>query len=267
MEINDYVVMSISDKRKRLFSAIDSNLIDLNKHYIKSVDASKFENINNFFLDNPEIKETRCYKTGFIGHMMSEINILKYCIKNNINNMLILEDDAVLSKNFITDLSLLMNHLPSDYDYFMLFEDTQRPKCYQLSKIESRSFDPVYVDEERKNRDEVHNDWIIENNEFIVRVYQKLGSVGLVISLNGCKKILSLIEKHGFGTSRRNGTGFDEMIYYFAKFNQLNGYQPNPKLNMDKLVTIEPSLLGTDTESTIRHSSYVCLSDILNIYV
>lgn len=267
MKINNYVVMSITDKRKRLFSSIDNQLLDLTKHKVECVDASNYNNIKKFFINNPEIIETRCYKTGFIGHMMSEINILKYCINNNIDNMLILEDDAVLSPTFLQDLDMLTDHLPNNYDYFMLFEDEQRPKCYQLSKIESRSFDPVTVDEDRKIKDEIHKDWVIEGNQFIVKAYQKLGSVGLLISLSGCKKILKLIEKHGFGTSRRNGTGFDEMIYYFAKFDQLKGYQPNPKLDINKLITIEPSIIGTDTESTIRHSTYVCLSDILDTYV
>ncbi len=266
IKINDYTIIKLNNNRKRLFERTQDLLKDLKEHEIESVDASNFENIVNFFKKNPEIKETRCYKTGFIGHMMSEINILKYCIENNIENMLIVEDDAILSETFLSDLDIYLNHLPKDFDFFMLFEDMQRPKCYQLSKIESRSFDPVTISEERKIKDEVHEDWIIEGNDHIVKVYQKLGSVAYLISLQGCKKILEIIETHGFGTSRRNGTGYDEVIYYFAKFDALNGYQPNPKININKLITIEESIIGTDTESTIRHSSKVCISDILNSY-
>lgn len=266
MKITDYTIISLNSNRQRLFSQIKNKLSSLSLHQIESVDASNFDNIINFFNNNPEIKETRCYKTGFIGHMMSEINILKYCIANNIENMLILEDDAILSDTFLNDLEYLTSYLPEDFDYFMLFEDMARPQCYILSNIESRSFDPVHVSEERKQLDQIHKDWILNNNDHVLRAYQKLGSVGYLISLNGCKKILELIEKNGFGTSRRNGTGYDEMIYYFSKFNQLNGYQPNPKLDIPKLITIEPSIIGTDTESTIRHSSYICLSDILNSY-
>ena len=266
MKIENYTIISLSDKRQRIFNRTKNILKDLKEHKIESVDASNIDNINNFFYNNPEIQEVRCYRTGFIGHMMSQINILKYCIRHNIKNMLILEDDAVLSDTFVKDLNMLLTKLPEDFDYFMLFEDKARPKCYLLSKIESRSFDPVTVDQKRKDLDMIHSDWLIENNDLIVRVYQKLGSVGYLVSLQGCKKILDLIETNGFGTSRRNGTGYDELIYYFAKFDKLNGYQPNPKLDINKLITVEPSIIGTDTESTIRHSSYTCLSDILNIH-
>lgn len=264
MKIENYTIISLSDKRQRLFNRTKDILKDLQEHKIESVDASNFNNIIKFFNNNLEIKETRCYRTGFIGHMMSEINILKYCIKNNIENMLIVEDDAVLSDTFMDDLNMLVEKLPKDFDYFMLFEDKARPKCYLLSKLESRSFDPVTVDQKRKDLDMIHSDWVIENNDLIVRVYQKLGSVGYLVSLQGCKKILDLIETNGFGTSRRNGTGYDELIYYFAKFDKLNGYQPNPKLDINKLITVEPSIIGTDTESTIRQSVHICLSDILN---
>lgn len=259
----NYCIISLSDQRKIFIDEINKELLDkMVYHDIEYVDANNNDNIKKFFSINKDITETRCYKKGFIGHYMSQINVLKYCIKNNIDNMLILEDDAILCKNFYENFINLTNNLPKNFDFFVLFKDLHRPNYHLVSKLMSRSFNPVEIDLSLNDNHFIHPDWDIKN-DLIVKAYQKVGTVGYLVSLEGCKKILKIIEKNGFGTSRKNATSYDEILYFFSKFDLLKGYQVNPYYNKEQPITTLPSVKETPSESTIRYTSVECLSDIL----
>lgn len=58
---------------------------------------------------------------GEYGVWLSTFYLFQYICKNNIKELLVLEDDIILEKDFITQLDLCLNELPEDYDFLSLY--------------------------------------------------------------------------------------------------------------------------------------------------
>jgi GR25 family glycosyltransferase involved in LPS biosynthesis len=64
--------------------------------------------------DTPPLK-------GELGVWVSTINVLEYIVKNNISQMLVLEDDIVLKENFVNNFKKCLLELPKDFDFLSLY--------------------------------------------------------------------------------------------------------------------------------------------------
>ena len=259
----EYVLIKINDKRLRTQEKIQSDLSLFNRHFVECVDGKDTESVKRFFKNNTNIKETRPTRTGYLGHWLTFLNILKYIIDNNIDNLLVLEDDAILSKTFIDDLEMYMSHIPEDYDFFMIYDSEPNKNNYMFSQYDLKMRIPqrFKIDKDPK---QIHSDWNI-GSDYIVRTYQRFGSVGQVFSNSGAKKIIKLTEENGLGTSRWEVSPFDMTIYKYSFKRILNGYQANPNHHINKMLTIEETVPGTSNETQIQLTKYINLENILEI--
>lgn len=260
---NQYVLVKINDKRQRTQKQIESKLVNFNRHYVNCVDGKNTENIIDFFNNNPEIKENRIMRYGYIGHWITFINIFKYIVDNGLDHLLVLEDDAILSETFIEDLNTYLKDLPDDYDFFTIYQSLSEIHNCVFSKKELLGRFPLQF-RQIKNANTIHKDWDI-GSKYVVRAYQSFGSTGQIISYKGAKKILDLIIKNGFGLNRYEGGSLDEVLFIYSKKELLDGYQPNPYSGLNKMITIEQPIKGTDNEHQRYGTDRVELKKLLGI--
>ena len=127
-DIENSFMIHINENEERLKYIIKNNYIK--KVYL--VDAIVYKNdllvhkfvahvlYRNFY--NKEFYENNkynSYTTGSICLTMTNLIILKYCIKNIIENFIIFEDDLVPHKN-LEDIQLYLNNKPSDSNLIYL---------------------------------------------------------------------------------------------------------------------------------------------------
>lgn len=131
---------------------------------------------------------------GRIGHWISYINVFRYVYENNIQNFLLLEDDAFLNDNFLSTLNGAMGELPKDYDFLSLF----------ITRVKQLKIDGS-----------------IEGKEYIEDcISQKYATLGTVFSYSMAEKMIRFVESFGIGIPT------DDMMFYLAnKENYLNGYK------------------------------------------
>lgn len=257
----DYSIIKINEKRLKTQLKIEQDLSKFTRHYFDCVDGHDQNSVKQFFINNSNIKDIRPTRAGYLGHWISFLNGLNYIIKNDLESLIILEDDAILSKTFIQDLEVYMSNMPEDYDFFMLYESLPNANNYMFSKKDVRLRVPqrVKITEDMKT---INSDWDI-GSKHIVRTYQRFGSVGQIFSNSGAKKIIELTEKNGFGKSRWQSKPFDMTMYEYSFDGLLNGYQPNPNCELNSLVTIEETIPGTDNETQIQGTKYIHIDKIL----
>ena len=259
----EYSLIKINDKRLKTQKKIEEDLSSFKRHYINCVDGKNEEEIKNFFKENPNIKETRPLRYGYVGHWLTFLNALRYIVDNNIESLLILEDDAILSNTFIKDLETYMKEVPEDYDFFMVYQSL--PNIHNCVFPKKRIATNITVHgQSSQNFGTVHPDWQI-GSKYVVRTYQSFGSVGQIFSNKGAKKIIELTEKNGFGKSRSLAGSFDRTIYMYSFSDYINGYQPNPYSGLKKLITIENTVKNTDNETQIQGTKRIELDKILVI--
>lgn len=112
---------------------------------------------------------------GMKGCALSHRSIWEYMVENNLQNVFVFEDDAVINENFIRDFQHIWNHLPKDYDivYFgCLFG------CSDDSITNSLFKKVAGIDTE-------------EINEFVQTSKGSVGTHAYMISLEGAKKFTS----------------------------------------------------------------------------
>jgi GR25 family glycosyltransferase involved in LPS biosynthesis len=259
----EYVLIKINDKRLRTQQKIESDLQSFTRHYVECIDGHNEEDVKRFFKNNTNIKERRPMRAGYLGHWLTFLNILKYIVDNNINNLLVLEDDAILSKTFIEDLEIYISHVPEDWDFLMIYDSAPNKNNYLFNKkdVNLRTPQRFKITEDMKK---IHSDWDIGSSH-IVRTYQRFGSVGQVFSNSGAKKIIKLTEQNGLGKSRWEGKAFDMTMYQYSFEGLINGYQPNPNHHLNKMITIEETIKGTNNETQIQLTKYIHLDKILEM--
>jgi GR25 family glycosyltransferase involved in LPS biosynthesis len=115
ISINDRAIDNTTNTRNMLnefkeifFDCVDGNTQDAKK-ILKNYDIS----ISGWNWHSPPIK-------GELGIWLSNINLFKKMLDNNIKNVLLFEDDAIISNNFNNTLASVLKDLPNDYDFLSL---------------------------------------------------------------------------------------------------------------------------------------------------
>lgn len=129
---------------------------------------------------------------GEFGVWCSLINVWDKIIESNMESLLVLEDDSILSDGADSYLSLIMNELPDEWDFLSLFyfED-------------QNDFD--------KSTD-------IGKNYIHKSTNQLSGGVAFVFSNAGAKKIKKILKRVGLEYTS------DCFIFHHAILGSLNGY-------------------------------------------
>ena len=262
----DFCIIKINDIRIDSQNNIVNQLSDFNEHKINCIDGHDEDAVKLFFKNNPNIKETRRTRAGYLGHWLSFLNALKYIVDNNLESLLVLEDDAILSKTFVKDLQFYMSEVPEDYDFFMAYQSL--PQMHNCEFSNQRISSNITVNGQASNNfGKIHEDWQIDS-KYVVRAYQTFGSVGQIFSNAGARKIISLTEKNGLGKNRsQDGTlrNFDRTIYMYSFKGLINGYQPSPYSGLNKLITVPGTVQNINTVSQTWKTKYVYLDKILGI--
>jgi len=258
-----YILVKINDKRLKTQEKIELDLSSFYRHSVECIDGHDEEAVIKFFKNNKNIKDSRPIRAGYLGHWLTFLNILKYIVDNDIDHLLVLEDDAILSETFVDDLEMYMHHVPEDCDFFMIYDSAPNSNNYFFSKqdVNLRAPQRIKISDNSKK---IHSDWDI-GSDYIVKTYQRFGSVGQVFFNSGAKKIIKLAEKNGLGRSRWEGKAFDMTIYQYSFEGLLNGYQPNPNHHLNKMITIEETVKGTSNETQIQLTRYINLEKLLGI--
>jgi len=106
-------------------------------------------------------------RAGAVGCALSHITLLSHMINNNIEEVLIFEDDAVLFDTFETDFMEFRKKLPDDAEFVQLLHhdlmNKQRPKANKV-------------------------------NDAVIKSYSPYGTVGLFITLKGASKLLPTLK-------------------------------------------------------------------------
>ena len=166
----NYHIIHINDERKNNRDLIDS-MLNASRHEIKSVNAKDPKQKKEFFLLNKDFKLSwDKFKDGEIGNFASHYLAWNYVVENNLNNLLIFEDDAIINELFLEKYNLFLTHCPDDYDVFSIF----------VHKNQFPRFN--------------HNDIINEN---ISKGYQDWSTLCYVISNSGAKKFIEYVKVNG----------------------------------------------------------------------
>ena len=134
---------------------------------------------------------------GEYGIWVSLLNVLDYIVENKVQDFLLLEDDILVSKDFVADLSTCMQELPKDYDFLSLY-----------------AFDG-------------HN-WVNEVTDvgltYIHKSHNQFSAgQATVFSYNGARKLLKLVKRKGIEYTT------DCFIFKQAALGSLNGYSVKPE--------------------------------------
>jgi GR25 family glycosyltransferase involved in LPS biosynthesis len=168
-----------------------------NIDYIDGRKIDAFKILDNYKISytkwNP--KDKRKYKKMLkteAATWVSNINIYKYIVNNDIEELLVLEDDIVLKENFVLNFLKCRKELPSKYDFLSLFyfssqNDTDKDVDLKLRLVQK------------------------SNNQY--SAYQ-----GMLFSNSGAKKILKYLEDYGIFYTN------DCQIYELVRMGILNGY-------------------------------------------
>jgi GR25 family glycosyltransferase involved in LPS biosynthesis len=261
----DFAVVKINDIRIASQKKIEENLSSFTQHKFQCIDGHNEEDVKRFFKDHPTIKERRNTRAGYLGHWLSFLNALYYIVDNNLESLLVLEDDAILSTTFIQDLELYMEHVPDDYDFFAAYQflphihNSEFPKARIATKISVHG-------QPSNNFGKIHEDWQI-GSKYVVRAYQNLGSAGHIFSNRGAKKMIELTEINGLGKNRLDAgsfRNFDKTLYNYSFKELLKGYQPSPYSGLKKLITVSNAINDTSTASQTHKTPYIVLDEILD---
>jgi GR25 family glycosyltransferase involved in LPS biosynthesis len=135
---------------------------------------------------------------GELGLWLSNINLFNKMINENIENVLLLEDDTMLSDNFLNNFINIVEQLPEDYDF--------------LSLVFPSSSKYLYKEDAEVGLEKVCS-----------AKYNHFSTIAILWSNNGAKKMIDSLNTHGIKHP------LDIHIYDFLLNNNLiNGYSIKP---------------------------------------
>lgn len=192
MHVNDRAKVNMEYNKKILkdFEIIENiNYVDGNK-----VDCYKILKNLGISVDvwNPYDGRKSNPLPGEYGFMVSMINLWQYIVDNKISQILTVEDDVILKKDFVENLNLFLNDLPKDFDFLSLYYFLGQNQETEDLDIQSR-----YI-QKSKN--------------------QYSGTQAMVYSYYGAKKMLNLIKRKGMEYTA------DCFLYRQSLENLINGY-------------------------------------------
>jgi len=196
-----YTIISVDDRAceniKRTQFIVDGKFIN----DIQFVDGRK-TNMETYF-SNLNIKITwdeRAWNRkpfdGELGCTASQVNCLKYIVDNDIPELIVFEDDAILIDNFMDILSNCRNDLPKDYDFLTNTEEIW------IGHLFDKSYDQLLID-----------------SEFVYKSYLSDGcSKFMMYSNSGARKMLEAYQKFGVYCP------VDWFMFNLSRDKILNGY-------------------------------------------
>lgn len=215
-----YVIVKINDRALSNCNRIEVIMKSSEQHKLSFIDQQE-DVVRKFLLDN-NIKINwdkkffiRDYLKGELGVTASFVLIYQYMIDNNIDNMLVFEDDAVLKDNFLNNLYYCYNDLPDDFDY--LVSSTVFPNAQITTTVNAN---------------------ILINSKYICKSHLQNSDLRVTLySKNGVKKILNFLKQFGFVCP------IDTFIFNLARQNYLNGYTTFFQNSLVNNVEISKSLI------------------------
>jgi GR25 family glycosyltransferase involved in LPS biosynthesis len=203
MLINDlnYSILSINDRAIENINNtknIMSNFQEINVECVNGnkVDSKKMLDSMGITLNNWSWHSSP--RGGELGVWLSSINLFNKMINENIKNVLLFEDDATLSNNFLNNFLSMVEEIPEDYDFLSLVFPSSSKYLYKddaevgLSKICSAK-------------------------------YNHFSTIAILWSKNGAKKMIDSLNTYGIKHP------IDIQIFDFLLSNNLiNGYSIKP---------------------------------------
>lgn len=195
-----YTIVHVNDRAK-------TNM-DQNKNILKDfeyINDIKYYNGNEIDCKQILIEKginTECWQPydgrntqpipGEYGFMASTLSYFEYMVNNDIDQLLMIEDDIMLKKDFVENLNLCIDELPKDFDFLSLYYFELHNNLDETTDIGLKY---------------IHK----SNNEYS-------GTQAMVYSLSCAKKFLKICKRQGFEYTA------DCMMYKFVKENTLKGY-------------------------------------------
>lgn len=128
-----YTVVSISDKRKDNIDNIHSVMGDGGHELVCDIEfvdgrlVNAFKLLNDFGIRTdvyaPDDGRSDPMTAGEAGCWMSHMRALEFIAKNELSELLVLEDDASISESFIPFLESCFLDLHKDYDFLSLYSE------------------------------------------------------------------------------------------------------------------------------------------------
>lgn len=224
-----FIVISVGDDRKDIVKNIVSTLGSGNQLTgIDFVDARN-EDVDPFLLLNsmgvatdvyaPDDGRSMPMKRTEAGIFCSYIRALEAGAARSTGNVLILEDDAILAKNFVSQVNEFTKDLPEHFDFLSLYSLAGQNFIVESSDIGSR---------------------------FIHRcVSQFAMNVGILWSQVGIRKILDIFRQHG--TTYNS----DSIIYRASREGLLAGFIVRPDVEPVIFHGTVPSILDPNNERNV----------------
>lgn len=129
---------------------------------------------------------------GEYGAWVSNIRVWQFMVKNSIDSLLVLEDDAILNNDSMTILNISIPELPKNWDFLSLFYLSGENQFNKNTDIGSKR---------------IHNTF-----------NQNCSAVTVLYSLAGAKKLLQLVKTFGIEYAH------DCFLYKQSNSKKLNGY-------------------------------------------
>ena len=105
-------------------------------------------------------------REGAIACALSHLTLLQWFLTTNMQNIIVLEDDAELDKNFVQMYNMFRKQIPDDFEFSQLFHHKQMHK-----KRNDKQF-------------------LIPNRNRVMKAYGSFGTVGYLVSRSGAAKVV-----------------------------------------------------------------------------
>lgn len=191
-----FTVIKISDRYREV---VDANLETLKQWtYLPDVEVfNAKERSTSSGLKHFALRDTwgswpnnRPPLNGEFGCFFSHLYACEYAIKNELSHIVVLEDDALVTKNFDKVVENIIQDKDLKYDFISLWDS----KTQEL------------------------NQSLKTSNKFIQKSYdQEYGTIAMVYSYEGAKNIIKHFRKKGFYTT------YDVALYDASRKGQLTG--------------------------------------------
>ena len=199
-----YSIMHIDDRAKNNISKNKEILknfeyVDIEYFNGKDIDGRPILQNLGILLDNWSPYDGRTFSPlpGEYGVWISTIYFFDYMIKNKIDQMILFEDDIVLSENFVDDFYKIANDLPDDFDFLSLSYPVGQNELDDSTKI---------------------------NSEYIHRsINQYANAQGILYTLSGAKKVIKLLKRKGLEYTS------DCFIFRQSRLKLINGFSLIPE--------------------------------------
>ena len=163
-----YHIIRISDDRSYL---VDKALFVLGNKWLPISAVNGYDKTARleFETRNSNVKSWLT-KDGEFGCFASHYEFWKYVVDNNIEQAVVLEDDAEVANNFVFMYQLALNSVPPDYHVFSMYVDkNQYERFYHGVRI----------------------------SDSIARGYQDWSTLCYIVSLSGAKRLMEIVERNG----------------------------------------------------------------------